>query len=66
MTTAEQLNSVIDKTERIIAICRVLQEENNVLKMENQSLASAVNEGKNRTKELDEKLRVLKLAKSKN
>ncbi len=64
MTTAEQLTQVIDKTERIIAICNVLQEENDMLKLENHSLASALNASKDKTKELEEKLRVLKLAKS--
>ena len=64
MTTAEQLNSIIDKTERLIAICAVLQEENDLMKLENQSLIAALNASKDKTKELDEKLRVLKLAKS--
>ena len=64
MTTAEQLNSVIDKAERLVSICNVLQEENDMLKLENQSLMAALNASKERTKELDEKLRVLKLAKS--
>jgi regulator of replication initiation timing len=64
MTTAEQLTSVIDKTERLIAICAVLQEENDLLKLENQSLMAALNASKDKSKELDEKLRVLKLAKS--
>jgi len=64
MTTAEQLNTIIDKTERLIAICAVLQEENDMLKLENQSLMAALNASKDKSKDLDEKLRVLKLAKS--
>jgi len=64
MTTAEQLNTIIDKTERLIAICAVLQEENDLLKLENQSLMAAFNASKDKSKDLDEKLRVLKLAKS--
>lgn len=64
MTTAEQLNTILDKTERLIAICTVLQEDNDLLKLENQSLMAALNASKDKTKELDEKLRVLKLAKS--
>jgi len=64
MTTAEQLNQVIDKTERLISLCNALQEENDLLKLENQSLSVALNTSKDKVKELDEKLRVLKLAKS--
>ena len=64
MTTAEQLNTIIDKTERLIAICAVLQEENDLMKLENQSLMAALNASKDKSKDLDEKLRVLKLAKS--
>jgi len=64
VTTAEQLNQVIDKTERLISLCNALQEENDLLKLENQSLSVALNTSKDKVKELDEKLRVLKLAKS--
>ncbi|QKJ31708.1 hypothetical protein HQ865_18695 [Mucilaginibacter mali] len=64
MTTAEQLNQVIDKTERLIQICNTLQEENDMLRLENQSLMVAFNASKDKSKELEEKLRVLKLAKS--
>ncbi|MES2279246.1 MAG: hypothetical protein V4592_24655 [Bacteroidota bacterium] len=64
MTTAEQLNQVIDKTERLIQICGALQEENDLLKLENESLMVAFNASKDKTKDLEEKLRVLKLAKS--
>ena len=59
-----QLNKVIDKTGRLIELCVVLQEENDLLKLENETLNSALNASKNKTKELEEKLRVLKLAKS--
>jgi len=64
MSTAEQLNKVLDKTGRLIALCTALQEENDLLKLENQSLSVAVNAGKEKTKDLEEKIRVLKLAKS--
>ena len=59
-----QLNKVIDKTARLIELCAVLQEENDLLKLENETLNSALNASKSKTKELEEKLRVLKLAKS--
>ena len=64
MTTAEQLTNIVEKTERLIALCNALQEENDLLKLENQSVLVALSASKDKTKELDEKLRVLKLAKS--
>ena len=63
-STAEQLNNVVEKTQRLIALCAALQEENDLLKLENETLNSALNASKSKTKELEEKLRVLKLAKS--
>ena len=64
MSTASQLNNVIDKTRRLIELCAALQEENDLLKLENESLSVALNVSKNKTKELDEKMRAVKLAKS--
>ncbi|MDB4924953.1 hypothetical protein [Mucilaginibacter sp.] len=64
MSTANQLNQVIDKTQRLIELCAALQEENDLLKLENDSLTSALNAGKNKIKELDEKMRAVKFAKS--
>ncbi len=63
-SVADQLNKVVDKTERLIALYHVLQEENDLLKLENQSLMVALDTSRKKTAELDEKLRVLKLAKS--
>ena len=61
---SEQLNKVMDKTVRLIELCAALQEENDLLKLENDALNVALDTSKNKTKELDEKLRVLKVAKS--
>ena len=63
-SVAEQLNSIVDRTERLIELCAALQEENDLLKLENQSLTVALNASKDKTKELEEKLRALKMAKS--
>jgi len=62
--TAQQLDKVIDKTARLIELCAALQEENDLLKLENETLNVALNASKNKSKDLEEKLRVLKLAKS--
>ncbi len=59
-----QLNRVIDKTARLVELCAALQEENDLMKLENETLSSALTASKSKTKELEEKLRVLKLAKS--
>jgi len=64
MSTASQLNKVIEKTERLIELCAALQEENDLLKLENNNLADALNIGKNKIKEMDEKMRAVKFAKS--
>ena len=63
-STAEQLNQVVEKTQRLIALCSALQEENDLLKLENQSLSTALNASKDKTKEVEEKMRILKMAKS--
>ncbi|RFZ82067.1 hypothetical protein DYU05_15670 [Mucilaginibacter terrenus] len=63
-STAEQLSKVVYKTERLIELCAALQEENDLLKLESEALTTALNVSTNKTKELEEKLRVLKLAKS--
>jgi regulator of replication initiation timing len=63
-TLAEQLAHVVERTEHLIELCAALQEENDLLKLENQSLSVALTTSKNKTKDVEEKLRVLKLAKS--
>lgn len=61
---AEQLSKVVEKTERLIELCAALQEENDLLKLENESFKVALTVSKEKNKEFEEKLRVLKLAKS--
>lgn len=63
-SVAEQLGTVLQKTSRVIELCNALQEENDLLKLENQSLKVALDTSKAKNTEFDEKLRVLKLAKS--
>lgn len=63
-SVATQLEGILDKTARVIELCAALQEENDLLKLENQSLNVALTTSKDKTKDLDEKMRVLKLAKS--
>ena len=63
-TVAEQLNNVVEKTERLIELYSALQEENDLLKLENERLSSALKSSKDKGQELEEKLRILKMAKS--
>lgn len=63
-SVAEQLNSVIQKTTRLMELCNALQEENELLKKENLQTKAALETAKIANNEFDEKLRVLKLAKS--
>ncbi|WP_342645944.1 hypothetical protein [Mucilaginibacter sp. CSA2-8R] len=63
-SVTDQLSIVVEKTERMIALCQALQEENDLLKLENQSLGVALSASQNKNSDLEEKLRVLKLAKS--
>ncbi|MFD0939492.1 hypothetical protein [Pedobacter boryungensis] len=63
-SVADQLNNVLQKTARLIELCSALQEENDLLKLENQQTKEALNAAKIKHTDLDEKLRVLKLAKS--
>ena len=64
MALAEQLNSIVDRTEHLIELCTALQEENDLLKLESEALSVALETSKNKTKEVEEKLRALKMARS--
>jgi len=64
MALAEQLSRIVDRTERLIELCAALQEENDLLKLESEALTVALDTSKNKTKELEEKLKALKMAKS--
>ena len=64
MSTAAQLTNIIDKAQRLIELCSALQEENDLLKLENQSLMAALDASKSKNTEMNEKLNALKLAKS--
>ena len=61
---ADQLHKVLEKTNRLIELCSVLQEENDLLHLENQSLTVALDTGKSKIADLEEKVKALKLARS--
>lgn len=63
-SVADQLSSVLQKTARLIELCNALQEENDLLKLENQSVKVSLDNARAKNAEFEEKLRVLKIAKS--
>ena len=64
MTVADQLSKVVDKTSRLIDLCMALQEESDLLKLENNSLKQTIQTSTGRNKDLEERVRVLTLARS--
>ncbi len=62
--TAEQLDSILSKASILVELCSALQEENDLLKLENQSLKVALDTSKTKNSEIEEKLKALKLARS--
>jgi len=63
-SVADQLDNVLQRTTRLIELCNALQEENDLLNAENQSIRKNLDAEKARNVTLEEKMRVLKLAKS--
>lgn len=61
-TVSEQLDRVFDRTNQLIDLCVTLQEQNDMLKLENQSLEVALETGKEKIKELEEKVEALAIA----
>ena len=63
-SVSDQLSNVMQKTAQLIELCSALQEENDLLKQDNNQVKAALETAKNKQIDLDEKLRVLKIAKS--
>jgi phage shock protein A len=61
---AKKLDQVLERTQKLVESSKALQELNGQLILENQSLKVALETSENKRKDLEEKLRVLKLAKS--
>lgn len=61
---ADQLNNVLQKTAQLIELCSALEEENNLLKIENERQQAALLDARNKLAANEENIRVLKLAKS--
>jgi phage shock protein A len=61
---AKKLDQVLDRTQKLVDLSKALQEHNDLLNLENEHMKVALETNENKRKELEEKLRVLKLAKS--
>lgn len=63
-TVSNQLTRVVQKTTSLIDLCIVLQEQNDLLKLENQSLNVALETSKDKVKEMEKKVKALTVARS--
>lgn len=59
-----QMNIIVEKTKNLIQMCEALQEENDLLKLEQQSLEVAVQTSQEKVQQLEEKIKALAVAKS--
>jgi phage shock protein A len=61
---AKKLDQVLDRTQKLVDLSKALQEHNDLLNLENEHMKVALETNENKRKDLEEKLRVLKMAKS--
>ena len=64
MSLTGQLTNIFSGTQRLIELCDALQEENKLLKKENETLLKAAETSKMKNADLEEKLKAAKLARS--
>ncbi|NQD72413.1 hypothetical protein HP439_16925 [Sphingobacterium shayense] len=63
-TLSTQMNIIVEKTKNLIQLCDALQEENDLLKLEVQSLQVAFQTSTDKVKQLEEKLKAMAVAKT--
>ncbi|MFD1768898.1 hypothetical protein [Sphingobacterium suaedae] len=63
-TLSTQMNIIVEKTRNLIQLCEALQEENDLLKLEVQSLQVAFQTSTDKVQQLEEKLKALAVAKT--
>lgn len=59
-----QMDVIVEKTKNIIQLCEALQEENDLLKLELQSVQVAFETSSDKVGQLEEKVKALAVAKS--
>ncbi|MCS4165687.1 hypothetical protein ACR784_13035 [Sphingobacterium multivorum] len=63
-TLSSQMNLIVEKTKNLIQLCEVLQEENDLLKLEVQSLKVAFDASNDKSKQLEERVKALAVART--
>lgn len=63
-TLSSQMNVIVEKTKNLIQMCEALQEENDLLKLEVQSIQVAFQTSTDKVKLAEEKLKAMAVAKS--
>ncbi|TJZ62820.1 hypothetical protein FAZ15_00470 [Sphingobacterium olei] len=61
---SSQVNIIVEKTKNLIQLCEALQEENDLLKLELQSVQVAFETSSDKVQQLEDKLKVMTVAKS--
>lgn len=61
---SSQMNIIVEKTKNLIQLCEALQEENDLLKLEVQSLQVAFDTSSDKVKQLEDKVKALTVAKT--
>jgi len=61
---SSQMNVIVEKTKNLIQLCEALQEENDLLKLELQSVQVAFDTSKAKIQQLEEQLKAMAVAKS--
>ncbi len=59
-----QMNIIVEKTKNLIQLCEALQEENDLLKLEIQSVQVAFDTSQDKIQQLEEKMKAMAVAKS--
>ncbi|MGJ1263648.1 hypothetical protein [Sphingobacterium spiritivorum] len=59
-----QMNIIVEKTKNLIQLCEALQEENDLLKLEVQSLQVALDTSSEKVKHAEEKVKALAVART--
>ncbi|WP_316929752.1 hypothetical protein [Sphingobacterium sp. T2] len=61
---SSQMNVIVEKTKNLIQLCEALQEENDLLKLELQSVQVAFDTSKAKIQQLEEQIKAMAVAKS--
>ena len=63
-TLSTQMNLIVEKTKNLIQLCEALQEENDLLKLELQSVQVAFDTSTDKVKQLEEQVKAMAVARA--